>query len=344
MVGCTSTFPYEKPYGHVEIITEMRLAPSWTLLGWSPDSSRLLLSRPTPVQDKIEDGPLAIVEVEDGSMYELSKSGISATWSPDSGALIIQTIGDNQKDQFWLYLIKDDRSFSLNGISGRLVSWLSDGSLVYQSNNGLWSVKLDLPETGSSSEELSVTEQVSLLAYDFSDYRRWAYPSPTLESIVLYDGTNDLRSWWVVQRDGERINLGKPFYSIGTCCAWARDGDRFAFFSYEPELALYLVDRNGQNFKQLITAKDVGDGAFISMDFSPDNQTIAFEWSTQGEGFPFENTQIYLINIDGSGLRNLTPDSAPHHYLQWSPDGTYIAFYGMQNEIWVAQLEMVNNQ
>jgi TolB protein len=160
-----------------------------------------------------------------------------------------------------------------------------------------------------------------------------------LESIVLYDGTNDNDpKWWLVQPNGDRVRVDKSLHSIGTCCAWARDGRHFAYFSSDPELGLYSVDADGNNLKLILATQDVGAGTFVSMSFSPDGQTIAFEWSRDGEGFPFGNTQIYVVNMDGSGLQNLTPDSAPHHWLRWSPTGKYIAYEGEKGSVWVAQV------
>jgi len=157
--------------------------------------------------------------------------------------------------------------------------------------------------------------------------------------------------WWLVQPNGDWIRVDKWLYSLGTCCAWSPDGSRFAFLGFEPGTGpdssaysgpgLYVVDANGENLKRILTAQDVGAGTFISMSFSPDGQTIAFEWSRHEEGFPFGNTQIYVVNVDGSGLRNLTPNSAPHRWLRWSPNGKYIAFE-QNDSVWVA--EVTNRQ
>ena len=36
--------------------------------------------------------------------------------------------------------------------------------------------------------------------------------------------------------------------------------------------------------------------------------------------------EIYVMNVDGSNLTNLTNNAAPDAYPSWSPDGTKIAF------------------
>jgi Tol biopolymer transport system component len=37
-------------------------------------------------------------------------------------------------------------------------------------------------------------------------------------------------------------------------------------------------------------------------------------------------------------LHNLTPQTAPHRWLRWSPDGKYIAFE-KNHSVWVAEVK-----
>jgi Tol biopolymer transport system component len=54
---------------------------------------------------------------------------------------------------------------------------------------------------------------------------------------------------------------------------------------------------------------------------SPDGKTIAF-----ARAIPGESPRIYLVAIDGSGLRRLTQGNSAEIQPVWSPDGTHIAF------------------
>ncbi|MEP7358832.1 MAG: hypothetical protein ABI847_16405, partial [Anaerolineales bacterium] len=307
----------------------------WNSVRWSPDSTRLVMLKPGFTSAPV-DGPVAVVNVGDGAVQTIPQVGVEAIWSPDGEYLLVASIDR----RMWLYSFKDNQVALISGASGWPVAWLTDGRLIYGTDLGLQSARLSLPAAGEAPGRVSVTEPVSLVAFDGSAGNRWASPSPTLDTIVLYDGSNDSdRKWWLVQPDGAQVDLEKPFYSIGACCAWSKDGRRFGFFSKGVELSIYVVDPDGANLKQVLPAGAIGDGTFISMDFSPDGQTIAFEWSARDEHFPFANTQIYLVNTDGSGLLNFTPDSAPHRWLRWSPDGQYIAYLGAQDTVWVAQVD-----
>ena len=52
----------------------------------------------------------------------------------------------------------------------------------------------------------------------------------------------------------------------------------------------------------------------------PDSRALVFESTLPGV------YSIYAINVDGTGLRRLTPDSANNEQAHWSPDGRRIVF------------------
>ena len=58
----------------------------------------------------------------------------------------------------------------------------------------------------------------------------------------------------------------------------------------------------------------------VSPRWSPDGKRIAFTSNRDG------NYEIYVMNADGSGQRNLTQHRAQDNYAAWSPDSKRIAF------------------
>ncbi len=56
--------------------------------------------------------------------------------------------------------------------------------------------------------------------------------------------------------------------------------------------------------------------------WSPDGRRIAFDSERDG------NSEIYVVNSDGGGLRRLTRNAGPDLAPAWSPDGRRIAFAG----------------
>ena len=70
----------------------------------------------------------------------------------------------------------------------------------------------------------------------------------------------------------------------------------------------------------------VPDAGFIgNFAWAPDGDRLAFEiWKPRG--IP-ETTDIGVINVDGSGFRELTRHPGKDRYPAWSPDGQQIVFY-----------------
>ncbi len=62
--------------------------------------------------------------------------------------------------------------------------------------------------------------------------------------------------------------------------------------------------------------------------WSPDGQEIAFVSNSAG------NDDIYVINVDGTDLRQLTTDPAADQYPAWSPDGSQLAFQSKRQGDW----------
>jgi TolB protein len=62
--------------------------------------------------------------------------------------------------------------------------------------------------------------------------------------------------------------------------------------------------------------------------FAPDGKRLAFERAASGFAKPPGRTAVFIINIDGSGLRQLTPWAENDgDHPDWSPDGKWILFH-----------------
>jgi hypothetical protein len=110
--------------------------------------------------------------------------------------------------------------------------------------------------------------------------------------------------------------------------AWSPDGTKIAFAREHVDdsgdqgsMGIYVMNAAGSDVKRITTGEGVHDR---SPTWSPDGSMIAF--SSNRKGF----SDIWVVNADGTGLRQLTDLSEKGvDYASlptWSPDGSVIAF------------------
>jgi Tol biopolymer transport system component len=137
-------------------------------------------------------------------------------------------------------------------------------------------------------------------------------------SAVGNEGKQDI---FVASWDGQNVtNLTEsPAYEAFP--AWSRDGSRIAYEACAYE-GCRLISSNpeGTDREPLLSLADTRSPRMIS--WSPNGQQIAFvDYDKTGA-----REQIYVANLDGSGLVQLTDEPTVHFSPAFSPDGHWIAF------------------
>jgi Tol biopolymer transport system component len=154
--------------------------------------------------------------------------------------------------------------------------------------------------------------------------------SPDRRRIVFQRPENGANSEiYVMNLDGRGLrNLTRHPAKDGLP-AWSPDGRRIAFIRWwgcctSHELRVMNPDGSGQ---RKLASKLPIEGGYS---WSPDGRRIAFTRQLDA-GIAFGrqrlNIEIYVMNSDGSGLRNLTRSPGWHDFSPvWSPDGRKIVF------------------
>jgi Tol biopolymer transport system component len=83
-----------------------------------------------------------------------------------------------------------------------------------------------------------------------------------------------------------------------------------------PTAAIFLMNTDGSHITRVTTPPKSARDGDTSPVFSPDGTQLAF----------VRDGAIYIVGVDGSGLRQVTPASLVASRPQWSPDGSKIAF------------------
>ncbi len=103
---------------------------------------------------------------------------------------------------------------------------------------------------------------------------------------------------------------------------------------------IYLVQADGTGLKQVTSSINESKKTWKNTHpvWSPNGQQIAFMSTQEG------NSDIYVINQDGSNLINLSKDKSYDGYPAWTPDGQHLIFYSERNSGGLFQVDIQTRQ
>lgn len=241
--------------------------------------------------------------------------GTSLIWYPNGDKTIVFAeleqefyIGDVKNGRLGDCLTCSIDEFGGPAISpdGETIAWGTDEGLYLMGADGSGLRKLaDIAKPGW----LSWSSDGNFLVFAFWGHRleihRFDIEDATLHLLTSYDGS-------------ENADHFAP--------SWSPTGDQIAFHILNRNgLRIMVMDADGSNLAEVITWTTTDEI------FDPGLQQPP-QWSSNGEQLafssrsPLDNMDIFVVNLDGSGLTNLT--NQPGHDVDpvWSPDGKYIAF------------------
>lgn len=128
---------------------------------------------------------------------------------------------------------------------------------------------------------------------------------------------------WIMNGDGtnQRQLLNDPSFFDGQP-SFSPDGAEIVFTRCAMNCAIYRVGLNGTALQAVTHFDPNPDIVDFFAEYSPDGRTIAFSNVTRGGII----AGVYLIDVDGSNLRLLTPPTIEAWNADWSPDGKGLAF------------------
>jgi TolB protein len=124
---------------------------------------------------------------------------------------------------------------------------------------------------------------------------------------------------FIADYDGENQRQVTTNRSLNINSTWSPDGRSIAYASYRRGPPNIFVANIFQGTGEELT-KDTSNNFLPA--FSPDGTRIAFTSTRDGSG----NSEIYVMNRDGSNVRRLTNHPAADTTPTWSPSGAQIAF------------------
>lgn len=152
--------------------------------------------------------------------------------------------------------------------------------------------------------------------------------SPDGARIAFVSIAGDTKRIHVMRRDGSGAHPVTPSEQHAIHPSWTPDGLRILYCTDDDlrppvknEAQIFTVELATHKVTTLISG-----GVNTYPVISPDGRRIAFR-KIVGE----LNSEVFVADVDGTGLRNLTNDPAWEGWPAWSPDGARIAFAGNRN-------------
>jgi len=166
----------------------------------------------------------------------------------------------------------------------------------------------------------------------FSGFPRWS-PDGSQVSLLApcTDGEENCAATIVDPDTGTFRELKWPDPDLETHCGfgWSPDGTRLACESFgvtDPSRnGIYTIRASDGGGLRRVTSNPDGDD--IPGDYSPDGTRLVFS-RTDPSRPAKANAALFVVNVDGTGLRRITPWGLPFSEDggRWSPDGNTILF------------------
>ena len=293
---------------------------------WSTDGRQIVFSRYVSADDQAS--VVTINADGTGQVHGLTPPGVNdymPDWSdhPASSArcdagLRVEvtpasiTLGLDETQQFTATV----RSTSGTVVNGAALEWSStDPTVVTVTASGL----VTAVSTGSALIKASFANATGTAAVTVGN------PN-VLRNVILYDTEEfGLSTLSVVRPDGtgrRRLTTDQFGYFAPSI---SPDGRRIAFATFG---GIYVMNADGTGTTLVVSRGFIGDRNAV---WSPDGSQLAFRSEVSG---PFGDAgRVFVVNTDGTGLRQLSPDVPDPNVFyysddnpSWSPDGQRIAF------------------
>lgn len=296
----------------------------------SPDGTKILYTRTWIDQMKDRRQSAIWIMNADGSRNRFLSKGSSPRWSPDGTRFAFLDEGEPEGSQLFVRWLDAAEATQITRVEKAPSNfrWSPDGKTIAFAmrtpTDEAWKIDMPEPPKGATwTEKPRVIEGVY-----FRQDRRGFMKEGYLHLFTVDAGGGTPR-----QLTKGKWNVGARTYGLeyGARFDWTPDGTSIVFDGLmeddDPSKPyrrshLYAVDVASREFRQLT----FHDGPWTGPVVSPDGKHVAFTgYPWTGQTYRVE--EIYLIGIDGSDQRALTPelDRSPEQ-LHWAPDSSGIYF------------------
>jgi WD40-like Beta Propeller Repeat len=155
----------------------------------------------------------------------------------------------------------------------------------------------------------------------------WSPDSRRVAFSARIAGSSGFRIYIAAVDHPGAVQVGGPDV-FGLDPSWSPDGRTIAFKRVDgldqadyPVGTLWLIDVGGSTVHRLGRTPPGGSNSYLNTAWSPDGKRLAF--LAPGVGGNFD---VYVIDADGTGERDISNSPVDEYWPSWSPDGTRIAY------------------
>ncbi len=300
-------------------LSDFGYSPSWSLDGGTILVGTEKIPQPSTRPTKSE---LWKIDVNTNQRQRISEGdALQPVFSPRQKRIAYWSRPDRygQREHIWTIpanggpaVAVTDGSFTdLNPV------WSPTGDYLYFSSNrggssNIWRIAID-EDTGVTS---GVPEAVTALGATTSIL----HLSFSRDGRLAYSAQSEIRNLRSVSFNAVHWTIGKPVsITEGSMQLWfpdpSPDGEWLTAYSMGQQRHIFVMRTDGTEQRDLTP----GEYRYMWPRWSPDGQRIAFSSRRTGD------YELWIVNRDGSGLRQLTQSSGGH-YSPWSSDGSMIAY------------------
>lgn len=212
----------------------------------------------------------------------------------------------------------------------------SFGDMTWQEKNGAWAEQIAFVSSNRGSGK--VIQEIWTIHSDGTNrgvltnspdlLKGWPTWSPDGAEIVFatHEGIGTLH---LMDADGGNLTVLKKDYTSSTRPAWSPDGEKIA---YGGSLFIMIFDiRTGKVEAVRMPVHGLSGSRIHDVAWSPDGHQLAFAAKIIDQAGNSQARDVYVMNVDGTGLQQLTEHRAEDDAPAWSPDGQKIAFVSYRN-------------
>ncbi|MCC6803086.1 MAG: PD40 domain-containing protein [Anaerolineae bacterium] len=198
-------------------------------------------------------------------------------------------------------------------------SWSPDGKqIAFSSQRGAWHI-YTMNANGSTQQQLTLPDNLFWAPAQFDTFPDW---SPDGEFVLFQSNRHDGENIYVINVKKGTIRQLTFGFERKLTPAWSPNQRYFAYPVLQNSTSDLVMDIYVQALDPTAAPFNLTNHPawYGSPDWSPDGKQIIFASDRDG------NSEIYIVNVDGSNLRRITNDPADDMDPTWSPDGSQIAF------------------